>query len=69
MQSDDGRRLRPTRRQAITAAGASALALSTGVGFADAHLASGHVFDDRAAPASDTRTPASPASWFRTAAT
>jgi hypothetical protein len=48
MQGDDRRRLRPTRRQVITAAGASALALTAGVGFAERPtFASGHVFHDR----------------------
>jgi hypothetical protein len=48
MQDDDRRRLRPTRRQVITAAGASALALTAGAGFAERPtVASGHVFHDR----------------------
>jgi C terminal of Calcineurin-like phosphoesterase/Calcineurin-like phosphoesterase len=48
MQSDERPRLRPTRRQIITAGGASALALTTGVGFAQRPtVASGRVFHDR----------------------
>src|SRR5262245_8091682 len=48
MQSDETPRRRPTRRQIITAGGASALALTTGVGFAQRPtVASGQVFHDR----------------------
>jgi C terminal of Calcineurin-like phosphoesterase/Calcineurin-like phosphoesterase len=48
MQGDGRGRPRPTRRELLTAAGVSALALTTGVGFAERpRLASGHVFHDR----------------------
>jgi len=48
MQRDDSGRPRPTRREVIAAAGASALALTAGVGFAERPtVASGHVFHDR----------------------
>ena len=48
MRGDDGRGPRPTRRQVIAGAGASALALTTGTGFAEPPaIASGHVFHDR----------------------
>src|SRR5256885_1679087 len=46
MQKDEG--LRPTRREILTAVGASALALTIGVGFVERPtIASGHVFHDR----------------------
>ena len=48
MRGDDGRGPRPTRRQVIAGAGASALALTAGAGFAERpSVASGHVFHDR----------------------
>ncbi len=48
MPGDDARRGGPTRREVIAAGGASALALSTGIGMAErATIASGVVFDDR----------------------
>ena len=48
MRSDDRSRLWPTRRRVIAAAGASALALTTGVGFAQRPaIAGGYVFHDR----------------------
>jgi N terminal of Calcineurin-like phosphoesterase len=48
MPGDEARRNGPTRRQMLATGGASALALSTGVGFADrVAIASGTVFEDR----------------------
>ena len=48
MRDDDERRMRPTRRAVLAAAGASTLAQVTGVGGARASvIAAGHVFDDR----------------------
>lgn len=48
MPNDDGRRMRPTRRAVMAAAGASTLALTTGVSVARASVvANGHVFHDR----------------------
>lgn len=48
MQGDDGRRARPTRRNVLAAAGASALALTAGAGLGSrTALASGFVYRDR----------------------
>ncbi len=48
MPGDDSGRPRPTRRDVLAAAGASSLALTTGVGLAETPvLAAGRVFDDR----------------------
>ena len=66
------RRTGSTRREIMTAAGASALALSVGAGLSNPPvMATGRVFEDR--NGSGRREPratgASPTSWYRMAAT
>src|SRR5262245_58850045 len=47
MQDEDTSRHGPTRRELMAAGGASAIALTTGIGMAERPLAAGTVFEDR----------------------